>query len=235
MESNVILSPEEARVLACLVEKELTTPDSYPLTLNSLLAACNQKSSRFPVVNYDSATVEAAIAVLKHHGFLRAISGAEHRVPKYRHDMPFILRLNPAQTAVLTVLMLRGPQTVGEIRGRTDRMHEFDSLEEVADTLRDLKDHLGRALVVELERLPGTKEPRFAHLLSGPPDESLIAAAAAPARSIVRQDSEESATLRQELEETRLEVLALAEKLETVQATLGVLQQEFASFRKQFE
>ena len=124
-----VLSAEEARVLASLVEKELTTPDNYPLTLNSLVAACNQKTSRDPVVNYDAATVELALRALRERGLVRFVSGAEHRVPKYKHDMPFLLRLNAAQTAVVTVLMLRGAQTVGEIRGRTDRMHSFASLE----------------------------------------------------------------------------------------------------------
>lgn len=219
MEPNELLSAEEARVLACLVEKELTTPDYYPLTLNALVAACNQKSSRYPVVNYDNGTVEAAIASLKQKGYVRVVSGAEHRVPKYKHDMHFMLRLNPAQAAVLTVLMLRGAQTVEEIRGRTDRMYDFSSLEEVSDVLRDLKDHAGRVLVAELERLPGTKESRFVHLLSGEPDtESLQAAvgrAAAP-------------TSAGDIAELRAEVDALRETVKT-------LQEEFARFRQQFE
>lgn len=220
MEPNVLLSPEEVRVLACLVEKEIITPDSYPLTLHSLVAACNQKSSRYPVVNYDAATVEAAIASLKQWGFARMVSGAEHRVPKYKHDMPFMLRLNPAQTAVLTVLMLRGPQTIGEIRGRTDRMYEFASLEEVAGILHELKDHSGRALVTELERLPGTKDSRFAHLLSGEPDVPALPPQAGRAAAQAAE-SGEIAALREEVEALRAELLAL--------------QEEFARFRKQFE
>lgn len=215
-----ILAPEEVRILGCLVEKELTTPDNYPLTLNSLLAACNQKTSREPVMELDAAAVDQGIRVLKERGFVRSISGAEHRVPKFKHDMPFMLRLNPAQTAVLTVLMLRGPQTVGEIRGRTDRMHSFDSLEEVADTLNDLKDLSGRKLVMELERLPGTKEPRFAHLLSG---EEAVAAMIPPAsgRGSEVRGAGEIAALREEIAQLREEVAAV--------------QMELAAFRKQFE
>lgn len=214
-----LLSPEEVRVLGCLVEKELTVPDSYPLTLNSLLSACNQKTSREPVVEYDAATVDHALQALKGHGFVRAVSGSEHRVPKYKHDMPFMLRLNPAQTAVLTVLMLRGAQTVGEIRGRTDRMHSFASLEEVADTLRDLQDHSGRQLVTELERLPGTKEPRFAHLLSGEEALTHLPAPGAPRGSAgsgreIEALREEVATLREELAQLREEFLALRRQFE---------------------
>ncbi|MCZ2157671.1 MAG: YceH family protein, partial [Bryobacterales bacterium] len=135
-----VLSAEEVRILGSLVEKELTTPDNYPLTLNSLLAACNQKTSRDPVMSLDTAAAERAIQSLKERGFVRSVSGAEHRVPKFKHDLPFMLRLNPAQTAVLTVLMLRGPQTIGEIRGRTDRMYSFHGLEEVAETIESLED-----------------------------------------------------------------------------------------------
>ncbi|MCU0226559.1 MAG: YceH family protein [Bryobacterales bacterium] len=215
MESPVLFTPEEVRVLACLVEKELTTPENYPLTMNALLAACNQKTSRDPVVNYSQDTIQLAIQGLKERGFARVVSGAEHRVPKYKHDLPFMFRLNPPQTAVLTVLMLRGPQTVGEIRGRTDRMHEFASLDEVADTIRELSDHVGRRLVTELERLPGTKEPRFAHLLCG--------ADAIPQSESPRSPSDgaTASTIRAEVEALRAE--------------LAELREEFRNFRKQFE
>lgn len=221
-----VLSPEEVRVLACLVEKELTTPDNYPLTLNALLAACNQKTSRDPVVEFDASTVERSLQSLKERGFVRSVSGAEHRVPKFKHDMPFMLRLNPAQTAVLTVLMLRGPQTVGEIRGRTDRMHSFHSLDEVVEALNDLGDLNGRKLVAELERLPGTKEPRFAHLLSGAhplSGESAVAMSAAPAlgRGSRANRTEELEALREEVEHLRQEIASV--------------RAELSEFRKQFE
>lgn len=215
-----VLSPEEVRVLACLVEKELTTPDNYPLTLNALLSACNQKTSRDPVVEFDASTVEQCLQSLKERGFVRSVSGAEHRVPKFKHDMPFMLRLNPAQTAVLTVLMLRGPQTVGEIRGRSDRMHSFDSLDEVAEALNDLGDLNGRKLVAELERLPGTKEPRFAHLLSG---ESAATISATPTMG-----RGSGANRAAELDALREEVDRLRDEIAAVRAELG-------EFRKQFE
>lgn len=218
MDAQILFAPEEARVLACLVEKELTTPDGYPLTLNSLLAACNQKTSRDPVVNYDTNTVQLAIQGLKEKGYLRVVSGAEHRVPKYKHDLPFMLRLSPAQTAVLTVLMLRGAQTVGEIRGRTDRMHEFATLDDVSETLRDLMDHMGKQLVTELERLPGTKEPRFAHLLCGAPVVSQLAAA--DTRRAAGDPSE---------------ISALREEVDQLRAELQLLRNEFTAFRQQFE
>lgn len=218
MEAPVLFTPEEARVLGCLVEKELTTPDGYPLTLNSLLAACNQKTSRDPVVNYDADTVQLAIQGLKEKGYLRVVTGAEHRVPKYKHDLPFMLRLNPAQTAVLTVLLLRGAQTVGEIRGRTDRMYDFHSLDDVAETLRDLTDHSGRQLITELERLPGTKEPRFAHLLCGPP----VIPAVDPASRALSPSAPSALTeLRDQVAELRAE--------------LDTLRSEFEDFRAQFQ
>ncbi len=215
MDSFTLFTPEEVRVLGCLVEKELTTPENYPLTMNSLIAACNQKTSRDPVASYSQDTVQLAIQGLKERGFARVVSGAEHRVPKYKHDISFMFRLNSAQTAVLTVLMLRGPQTVGEIRGRTDRMHEFASLDEVAETLRDLMDHVGKQLVTELERLPGTKEPRFAHLLCG-------------ADGIPQSDSPKTPAEGTTATTIRAEVDAL-------RAELAELREEFRNFRKQFE
>lgn len=213
-----LLTPEEVRILGCLVEKELTTPDNYPLTLNSLVSACNQRTSRDPVVEYDPAEVEHGLHSLKERGFVRIVSGAEHRVPKYKHDMPFMLRLSPAQTAALTVLMLRGPQTIGEIRGRTDRMHSFDSLDEVADVVRDLQDVSGRRLVTELERLPGTKEPRYAHLLCG--EDAVPAASLTPSASRTSSVSE---------------IAHLREEIEALRQELAELRTDFAAFRTQFE
>ncbi len=218
MEAPILFTPEEVRVLGCLVEKELTTPDSYPLTLNSLMAACNQKTSRDPVVSYGPDSLQLAIEGLKEKGFLRVVSGAEHRVPKYKHDMPFMFRLNPAHTAVLTVLMLRGAQTVGEIRGRTDRMYDFATLDEVADTLRDLMDHMGRRLVTELERLPGAKEPRYAHLLCGEP---VVAQGMAREAWASPKEAGDTGSLREEMDLLRIDLQALRE--------------EFETFRRQFE
>ncbi len=180
---SVLLDEEEARVLGCLLEKEMTTPDYYPLTLNSLVAACNQKSSRDPVVEYDDALVQSALERLQEKGLTRRITGADSRVPRYRHVANDALRLNKERAAVICVLLLRGPQTPGEIRQRTNRMYEFVSLAEVEETIEELRTRDTLALVTQLQRQPGTKEARYAHLLMGPIDEEEIASAgAAPVR-----------------------------------------------------
>jgi len=180
---SVVLDEEEARVLGCLLEKEMATPDYYPLTLNSLLAACNQKSSRDPVVEYDDALVQAALDRLQEKGLTRRITGADSRVPRYRHVANDALRLNKERAAVICVLLLRGPQTPGEIRQRTNRLYEFVSLAEVEETIEELRTRDTLALVVQLARQPGTKEARYAHLLMGPIDETEMASSgAAPVR-----------------------------------------------------
>lgn len=180
---SVLLDAEEARVLGCLMEKEMTTPDYYPLTLNSLTTACNQKSSRDPVVEYDSGQVQAALDRLQEKGLTRRITGGDSRVAKFRHAAADALRLTQQQQAAICVLLLRGPQTAGEIRQRTNRMYEFASLAEVDETLEELASRDKLALVVQLPKQPGTKESRYAHLLMGPPSEEMLAAAApAPSR-----------------------------------------------------
>src|SRR5579862_1667390 len=135
------LHPVEVRVLGCLLEKDIATPEYYPLTLNSLQNACNQKSSREPVVHYDESTVEQGLDLLKNKGFVLRISGAGHRVEKYAHRLGERLNLGRREMALLCVLMLRGPQTVGELRGRTERMHEFNDMEEVERVLETLEKH----------------------------------------------------------------------------------------------
>lgn len=157
----------EVRVLACLVEKEITTPEYYPLTLNALVNACNQKSNRDPVVSYSEDTVAATLDTLRHKGFTMTTTGAGNRVPKFSHRLQEKMNLGRRETAVLCELMLRGPQTVGEIRSRADRMHRFDDITVAESTVRGLMD---ANLAMELPRQPGTKEPRYAHLLSGPAD-----------------------------------------------------------------
>ena len=180
---SVLLDEEEVRVLGCLIEKEMTTPDYYPLTLNSLVSACNQKSSRDPVVEYDDALVQAALERLQEKGLTRRITGADSRVPRFRHVANDALRLNKERAAVICVLLLRGPQTPGEIRQRTNRMYEFASLAEVEETIEELRTRDTLALVAQLPRQPGTKEARYAHLLMGPIDEEEVASStAAPVR-----------------------------------------------------
>jgi uncharacterized protein len=171
------LTPEEVRVVGSLAEKHLTTPDSYPLTQNALIAACNQLSNRQPVVSYDDNTVRLTLNSLRAKQLARVVHLPGSRAPKHRHVLDETLELERGELALLTVLLLRGPQTVGELRTRTERMHTFASLSEVEDTLERLaveqpspsgRPESREALVVRLERQPGQKEPRYAHLLGGP-------------------------------------------------------------------
>jgi len=162
------LSFEEARVVGCLIEKAVTTPQYYPLTLNALVTACNQTSNRNPVVSYDEATVQDALTSLRERGLTRIVYSTSNRATKFRHVLDEQLELDPQELAVLDVLLLRGPQTGGELRTRTDRLAEFNSLGEVEDVLSRLAAR-DEPLVVRLERQPGQKEARYAHLLSGEP------------------------------------------------------------------
>ncbi|MEO5858165.1 MAG: YceH family protein, partial [Pyrinomonadaceae bacterium] len=160
------LTATEARVLGSLVEKQLTTPEYYPLTLNALTAACNQKSNRDPVMSLGDTEIQAAIDSLRDQSLVYLYYGTGTRTVKYKHMLPGVFELEPAGVAVMAVLMLRGPQTIGEIRERSGRMHEFGDLNEVQETLDDLA-RRDEPLLVRLERLPGQKEARYAHLLSG--------------------------------------------------------------------
>jgi hypothetical protein len=163
------LSREEVRVVGCLAEKEMTTPDSYPLTLNALVAACNQTTNRDPVVRYDDETVRDTIDSLRVRSLARFVHQPGSRGTKYKHVLDEHLELDRPALAVLTVLLLRGPQTSGELRTRCDRMHQFPTPDDVDAVLDELA---ARAdpLVIRLERQPGQKEARCAHLLGGAPD-----------------------------------------------------------------
>jgi uncharacterized protein YceH (UPF0502 family) len=161
---TVPLTPQETRVLGCLLEKQRVTPDVYPLSLNSLRAACNQSTNRDPVVQYDEATIREAIHRLERRGFARLASGAGSRAAKYRHLLAEALPMDSAEQAVMCVLMLRGPQTPGELKQRTERMHAFADLGAIHETLARLID---RRLVERLERRPGQKEERYLQLLEG--------------------------------------------------------------------
>ncbi len=171
------LTAEELRVVACLVEKQLTTPDSYPLTENAVVAACNQLSNRNPIVAYDNNTVRVTLTALRQRGLARVIHTPGARVPKHKHIFDEALGLSNGEVSVLNVLALRGPQTVGELRTRTERMHEFASLSQVEETLEALATR-PEPLVVRLERQPGQKEARFAQLVGGPVDAGSSAHAA---------------------------------------------------------
>ena len=170
------LSPAEIRVLGCLLEKQRTTPDTYPLTLNALRAACNQSTNRDPVVAYDETTIRDAVTRLHRRRFARLSSGAGSRTSKYRHLLDETLTRAPDELAVLTVLMLRGPQTPGELKARCDRLHPFADLAAIHTTLEQL---IARELVAQLPRRPGQKEERYVHRLSD--DEAPEPAGVAPA------------------------------------------------------
>jgi uncharacterized protein YceH (UPF0502 family) len=152
----------ELRVLGCLIEKQRTTPDQYPLSLNALRLACNQSTNRDPVVDYDEPTIRAALERLSRHGWVRLASGAGSRAVKYRHLLNEALQLSDSEISILAVLMLRGPQTTGELKQRTERLQRFDSPADVESTLDGL---IGRELAARLPRRPGEKGQRYTHLL----------------------------------------------------------------------
>jgi uncharacterized protein YceH (UPF0502 family) len=215
-----VLSEIETRILGSLVEKQLTTPEYYPLTLNALVNACNQKSNREPVVSYDEKTVTDSLEALRDRNVVYVFYGSTSRVPKYKHMLPSVYELEPSDTAVMCVMMLRGPQTLGELRTRTERLYDFSNLGEVQETL----DRLIRRddpLVVRLPVQPGQKEARFAHLLSGEIDvEALnVAQAARPTRGGVDSDR---------VEKLESEVAGLREEIVQIRGM-------FDEFKKQFE
>ena len=219
-----LLNTLEVRVLGCLMEKEATTPENYPLSLNALTNACNQKSRRSPVVDFDDKMVARALESMREKGLVRVVTGAEQRIPKHRHVFDEHMGLTAAQMAVLCELMVRGPQTVGELRGRASRMHPFEELSHVDAVLQQL---LARepAAVVQLPRQPGRKEPRYAHLFAGEPagsaDEEARALPPEAATLVVRAENERIAALEVSVEQLRAEVAAL--------------HQELATFRQQFD
>ncbi|HUR59095.1 MAG TPA: YceH family protein [Opitutaceae bacterium] len=216
------LSASEIRVLGALVEKQITTPDYYPLTLNSLTNACNQLTNREPVVAFDETTVVRAVEALREKRLATLFTGAESRVAKYKHTLTDAILLTPAEVALLTVLMLRGPQTIGELRTRSERLFAFDTLPEVEETLNALAARQPQPLVTKLPRQPGTKESRYAQLLSGAVEATkektpLVespAAIASPENDRVAKLEEEVAALRRELAELREQFAAFKKQLE---------------------
>jgi len=208
------LTDIETRVLGSLIEKQVTTPEYYPLTLNALTLACNQKNNRNPVTSYSESQVSEAIESLREKNLTYVFYGSTSRVPKYKHVMPEVMHLTAPETALMCVLMLRGPQTVGELRGSASRLHEFSSLEEVEETLNGLITREPDSLVARLPRQPGQKEGRFAHLLSGEIDlESM-------------QEVQHVSSSRR---------AGLEERVEALAAEVEKLKEQFEQFRKQFE
>ncbi len=211
---DLILTEREVRVLGALIEKEITTPDYYPLSLNALVNACNQKSNRHPVMALGEAEVQDALDSLSRKNLAGPNSTAESRVTKYSHRLQEAFNFDRRQTALLCELMLRGPQTLGELRSHADRMYHFDDLETLELTLQKLIER-EPPVVKMLPRLPGTKEPRFAQLLAGEnPEWNAVHAPAAPSEDRISRLENEVTELKQRL---------------------GELQQQFAEFKKQFE
>jgi hypothetical protein len=209
----IFLTSAQARVLGALIEKEVTTPDYYPLSLNALINACNQRSNREPVMDLNEEEVRDALVGLQDHRLAGPAQGADSRVSKYEHRLGEAFNFSRAETALLCVLLLRGPQTPGELRGRTERMHRF---EEIGDVLAGLQKLMEREppLVAVLSRQPGTKESRYAHLLSGEvaaAPATMSAAVSAPVRSA---DDDRVAQLESDVAELRKEVAALRLKID---------------------
>ena len=211
---NQFLTDADTRVLGALIEKQMTTPDNYPLSMNALVAACNQSSNRNPVVSYDDEIVLAAIARLRRAALVRGIQRIDSRVTKYEHTAPDTLELSEQESALLCVLMLRGPNTIGELRTRTERLAPFENLAEIEATLTALMERETQPLVVRLPRKPGQKEVRYAHLLSG---------------AVAAESSEQLHAV---------ELLAIApgdERVAGLEQTVAELQRELAEIRRQLE
>jgi uncharacterized protein YceH (UPF0502 family) len=214
--ASLDLSESETRVLGCLLEKQRTTPDVYPLSLNSLRLACNQSTNRDPVVDYDDAVIRDALHRLERRGFTRLASGAGSRTAKYRHLLAEALPMAGAEQAIVCVLMLRGPQTPGELKQRAERMHPFGELVEVHETLQALID---RGLVARLERRPGHKEERYAQLLQSGGEEQ--APAPAPIVAAAVEASGEPAALAPH-EDLRERVGRLEREVAELREALGL-------------
>jgi uncharacterized protein YceH (UPF0502 family) len=218
----VELTAEEGRVLGCLVEKQLTTPQQYPLTDNSLVAACNQTTSRDPVVQYDVASVRIAVRGLRERELLRTVHRPGERSEKHLHLLDRALDLPTGQVALLAVLLLRGPQTAAELRTRTERMHPFGAVAEVEEALRSLADR-PEPLVEQLSRQPGQKESRYADLVvatgAGPAATVDPAPAPIPSPAEPAPRADEVAALRAEVAELRAEVEGLRRLVSNTSAT----------------
>ncbi len=220
---QTLLTEVEVRALGALVEKQLTTPEYYPLTLNALVQACNQKSNRNPVVSFDEETVARAIESLRAKNLAYVFYGSTSRVPKYKQMMTEIFGLSPRELAIMCVLMLRGPQTPGELRARTERLYDFSGLEEVEETLALLSNKDPEPLVSRLPRHPGQKEIRYIHLLAGevPADYQAV-------ESSVEMDERSHPVRGDRTRELEQEVAALRQEV-------NQLRNEFEEFKKQFD
>jgi uncharacterized protein len=224
MTASLNLTEIETRVLGALIEKDITTPDYYPLSLNALVNACNQKNNRDPVMTLDESAVRDALSSLQEKRTAGPASGADSRVPKFEHRLQEVFNFDRREIAIVCVLLLRGAQTPGELRGRTDRMYHFDALDDVISTLDRLAQR-EPPLACVLPRQPGTKESRYMHLFSGEPPQGMedtnVERALLPATAGANSASDRITKLEEE-------VSRLRDELSEVHAQL-------AAFRKQFE
>jgi uncharacterized protein YceH (UPF0502 family) len=215
----IVLSANQARVLGALIEKEVTTPDYFPLSLNALINACNQRSNREPVMDLDEEAVRMALHRLEDLRLAGRARGVDSRVTKYEHWLGEVFNFSRAETALVCVLLLRGPQTPGELRGRTERLHRFDEIGEVLAGLQKLMERTP-PLAAVLPRQPGTKESRYAHLLSGPVEALRAAAFVTEPSDLQREPGEDAgheeriAQLEATVAELRREVSALRQKID---------------------
>jgi uncharacterized protein YceH (UPF0502 family) len=219
---NILLNEVETRVLGSLIEKDVTTPDYYPLSLNALVNACNQKNNRDPVMDVDEDTVRQGLNTLQEKRLAGPTSSADSRVTKYEHRLQEAFNFTRGETAILCVLLLRGPQTPGELRGRTERMHRFEDLTEVQGTVQRLMQR-DPPLVRVLPRQPGTKEARYKHLLAGDVEDAGDVARA-PAPADVRSKSTDA-----------IRINHLENEVSDLKREVADLKQQLANFRKQFE
>ena len=218
----MLLAETEIRVLGSLIEKQITTPEYYPLTLNALTAACNQKNNRNPVMSLTETDVEGALDSLREKNLAYVFHGSTSRVPKYKHVAPEILQLNPAELAAMCVLMLSGPQTVGEIRTRGSRFYDFKGLEEVEETLHGLSTRETDPLTTKLPRQAGQKDARYAHLLAGEPHIEVTTEAG----------QDDSATRRAPSSDR---IAQLEAEVQSLTQQVQDLTSQFEHFKKQFE
>jgi uncharacterized protein YceH (UPF0502 family) len=207
------LSPLEARVIGVLMEKQATTPDVYPLTLNALTAGCNQKTSRNPVMSATEAEVQSALEALRRHTLIIESYGASGRVMRYAHNFPKVLNVGQATAALLAVMILRGPQTAAELRANAERLYAFADVSSVEAFLEEMAQRSAGALAVRLARQPGSRESRWAHLLCGPVEDVTAAAPAAAERG----DAADVSALRADVAALREEVAALRTLVEQLQ------------------
>ena len=221
----MILTEIETRVLGSLIEKDITTPDYYPLSLTALVNACNQKNNRDPVMTLDESAVRDALATLQEKRLAGPASGADSRVTKFEHRLQEVFNFDRREIAVVCVLLLRGPQTPGELRSRTDRMYHFEALDDVTSTLDRLAQR-EPPLARVLPRQPGTKESRYTHLFSGEPP-----ADPAEATNVGRTLLSAGAGANPAADR----LIALEEEVSRLRQELSEVQQQLAAFRKQFE